>query len=102
MPRARVIELQGRLTRLQTVAALSKARLYVGADSIWTQLAVAAGVARGRIDAATEAELVKALFESPRLIAEALQSVEDIKAVAADLAKADADADDHKHRGTGT
>ena len=44
VPRARVIELQGRLTRLQTLAALSKARLYVGADSIWTHLAVAAGV----------------------------------------------------------
>ena len=43
VPRARVIELQGRLTRLQTAAALSKAELYVGADSIWTQLAVAAG-----------------------------------------------------------
>lgn len=43
VPRARVIELQGRLTRLQTAAALSKAVLYVGADSIWTQLAVAAG-----------------------------------------------------------
>ena len=43
VPRARVIELQGRLTRLQTAAALSKAALYVGADSIWTQLAVAAG-----------------------------------------------------------
>ena len=43
-PRDRVIELQGRLTRLQTAAALSRARLYVGADSIWTQLAVAAGV----------------------------------------------------------
>ena len=44
VPRARVIELQGRLTRLQTVAALSKSVLYIGADSIWTQLAVAAGV----------------------------------------------------------
>lgn len=44
VPRARVIELQGRLTRLQTLGALSKARLYVGADSIWTHLAVAAGV----------------------------------------------------------
>ncbi len=44
MPRARVIELQGKLTRLQTVAALSKASLYVGADSIWTHLAVASGV----------------------------------------------------------
>ena len=43
VPRARVIELQGKLTRLQTVAALSKAALYVGADSIWTHLATASG-----------------------------------------------------------
>lgn len=42
--RHRVIELQGKLTRLQTVAALSKASFYLGADSLWTQLAVAAGV----------------------------------------------------------
>ena len=44
VPRARVIELQGRLTRLQTAAAISQAALYIGADSIWTHLAVAAGV----------------------------------------------------------
>lgn len=44
VPRARVIELQGKLTRLQTAAALSHATLYIGADSIWTQLAVAARV----------------------------------------------------------
>ena len=42
--RNRVIEAQGKLTRLQTAAALTHAGLYVGADSIWTQLAVAAGV----------------------------------------------------------
>lgn len=42
--RSRVIELQGKLTRLQTVAALSRANFYLGADSLWTQLAVAAGV----------------------------------------------------------
>ncbi|WP_292070021.1 glutamine--fructose-6-phosphate transaminase (isomerizing) [Brevundimonas sp. UBA7534] len=52
-------------------------------------LAVAAGVARGRIDAAAEAELVKALFESPRLIAEALRMDASIRAVTQDLAKAD-------------
>ena len=51
-------------------------------------LAVAAGVARGRIDAAQEAELVKALFESPRLIADALQMDGAVRAVAHDLAKA--------------
>jgi ADP-heptose:LPS heptosyltransferase len=42
--RSRVIEAQGRLTPLQTAAALSHAAFYVGADSLWTQLAVAAGV----------------------------------------------------------
>ena len=52
-------------------------------------LAVAAGVARGRINAAREAELVKALFESPRLIAEALTMGDSIRAVTHDLSKAD-------------
>ena len=51
-------------------------------------LAVAAGVARGKIDAAQEAELVKALFEAPRLIAEALQMDAGIHALTLDLAKA--------------
>lgn len=41
--RDRVIELQGRLTPLQTAAALRRATLYLGADSLWTQLATAAG-----------------------------------------------------------
>lgn len=41
--RSRVIELQGRLTPLQTAAALSRAALFLGSDSLWTQLAVAAG-----------------------------------------------------------
>ena len=50
-------------------------------------LAVAAGVARGRIDATAEAELVKALFESPRMISEALQMDETIRAVTQELAK---------------
>lgn len=42
--RERVIELQGRLDLLETAAALSRARLFLGADSVWTQLAVAVGV----------------------------------------------------------
>jgi len=42
--RDRVIEVQGRLDMLETAAALRHARLFVGGDSIWTQLAVAAGV----------------------------------------------------------
>jgi heptosyltransferase-3 len=39
----RAIELQGKLGPLETAAALSRARLFIGGDSIWTQLAVAAG-----------------------------------------------------------
>lgn len=44
LPRNRVTELQGRLSRLETVAAIGRAGLYVGADTIWTDLAVASGV----------------------------------------------------------
>lgn len=44
LPRNRVTELQGRLSRLETVAALGRAALYVGADTIWTDLAVASGI----------------------------------------------------------
>ena len=51
-------------------------------------LAVAAGVARGRIGSDQEAELVKALFESPRLIAQALAMGDSIRAVVQDLSKA--------------
>lgn len=51
-------------------------------------LAVAAGVQRGRIDPAVETELVKALFEAPRLIAEAMTMEGALKDVAHDLAKA--------------
>jgi glucosamine--fructose-6-phosphate aminotransferase (isomerizing) len=51
-------------------------------------LAVSAGVQRGRIDAAQEAELIQALFESPRLIAEAMQMDEALREVANDLSKA--------------
>lgn len=43
LKRNRVIELQGRLPPLQAAAALRRAALYIGADSLWTQLAVAAG-----------------------------------------------------------
>lgn len=43
LKRNRVIELQGRLSPVQAVAALSRAALYVGPDTLWTQLAVASG-----------------------------------------------------------
>ncbi len=42
--RDRVIELQGKLDLLETAAALRHARLFIGGDSVWTQLATAAGV----------------------------------------------------------
>ena len=42
--RDRVIEAQGKLDLLETAAVLRHARLFIGGDSIWTQLAVAAGV----------------------------------------------------------
>ncbi len=51
-------------------------------------LAVTAGVQRGRIDATREAELVKALFEAPRLVAEAMTMETALREVAHDLAKA--------------
>ena len=51
-------------------------------------LAVTAGVQRGRIDATREAELVKALFEAPRLVAEAMAMEAALRDVAQDLAKA--------------
>jgi glucosamine--fructose-6-phosphate aminotransferase (isomerizing) len=53
-----------------------------------TALAVAAAAARGRINAEEEAHLSKLLMEAPRLIAEATQLEEDIRALAPDLAKA--------------
>jgi len=51
-------------------------------------LAVAAAAARGRIDAAREAQISKLLLEAPRLIAEASQLEDDIRALAPELAKA--------------
>jgi glucosamine--fructose-6-phosphate aminotransferase (isomerizing) len=53
-----------------------------------TALAVAAAAARGRIDAAEEARLSKLLLEAPRLIAEATQVEDEIRALAPELAKA--------------
>jgi len=52
-----------------------------------TALAVAAGAARGRIDDAEQARLVKVLLEAPRLITDALSREEDVKLLAADLSR---------------
>lgn len=43
MPRNRTTELPGKLTPVQALAVLERAKLYLGGDSLWTQLAVAAG-----------------------------------------------------------
>ena len=53
-----------------------------------TALAIAAAAARGHIDAAEEARLAKLLMESPRLISEAIQMEDAIRALAPELAKA--------------
>jgi len=53
-----------------------------------TALAIAAAAARGKIDAAEEARLAKLLLESPRLISEAIQMEDAIRALAPELAKA--------------
>jgi glutamine---fructose-6-phosphate transaminase (isomerizing) len=51
-------------------------------------LAVAAAARRGRIDPAEEARLSKLLLEAPRLIAEATQVEDEIRALAPELARA--------------
>jgi glucosamine--fructose-6-phosphate aminotransferase (isomerizing) len=53
-----------------------------------TALAIAAAAARGCIDAAEEVRLSRLLLESPRLISEAIQMEDAIRALAPELAKA--------------
>jgi glucosamine--fructose-6-phosphate aminotransferase (isomerizing) len=53
-----------------------------------TALAIAAAAARGRLDREQEAHFTKLLLEAPRLIAEATQVEDEIRALAPDLAKA--------------
>jgi len=43
LPRHRTIDLHGRLSPLQVVAAVGRSALYLGGDSLWTDLAVASG-----------------------------------------------------------
>ncbi len=53
-----------------------------------TALAVAAARQRGKIDAAEESRLSALLLEVPRLIAQAIGTEDDIRIIAADIAKA--------------
>ena len=56
--------------------------------SVLTALAIAAGRARGRIDAAEEQRLVQVLLGAPRLIAESIQLEDAVRHIAAEVAKA--------------
>jgi glucosamine--fructose-6-phosphate aminotransferase (isomerizing) len=51
-------------------------------------IAIAAGRARGRIDGTEERRLVRALLETPRLVAEALKQAPAIETIAKEIAKA--------------
>ena len=55
---------------------------------VLTALAVAAARARGKIDDAEEARLVKLLIEAPRLLGESIGLEDAIRTIAADVAKA--------------
>ncbi len=67
---------------------VASTKAFTAQVSALLSLAVAAGVARGKIDAVEEARLVKALFEAPRLIAEALNTGDQIREIAQELSKA--------------
>ena len=67
---------------------VASTKAFTAQVSVLTAIAVAAAAQRGRIDAAEEARLVGLLLETPRLLAEALQVEEDIRALAHDIARA--------------
>ncbi len=67
---------------------VASTKAFTAQVSVMTALAIAAARARGRIDAAEEARLVRVLLESPRLIAESIQLEEAVRAVAVEIAKA--------------
>ena len=67
---------------------VASTKAFTAQVSVLIALAVAAARARGRIDAAEEARLVRLLLEAPRLIAEAIELEEAIRAIAVEVAKA--------------
>ena len=67
---------------------VASTKAFTSQVAAFTALAVAAPAARGRIDAAKEAQISKLLLEAPRLIAEAANLEEEIRALAPELAKA--------------
>ena len=67
---------------------VASTKAFTAQVSVLTALAVAAARARGRIDAAEEQRLVRVMLEAPRLISEAINQEDAIRAVAAEVAKA--------------
>jgi glucosamine--fructose-6-phosphate aminotransferase (isomerizing) len=67
---------------------VASTKAFTAQVSVLTALAIAAAKARGCIDEAEEKRLVRALIESPRLIAESIQLEEAVRSVAQEVAKA--------------
>lgn len=67
---------------------VASTKAFTAQVGVLTALAVAAARARGRIDEAEEKRLVRVMLEAPRLIAEAINLEEAIRAIAIDVAKA--------------
>ncbi|MCI3131135.1 glutamine--fructose-6-phosphate transaminase (isomerizing) [Phenylobacterium aquaticum] len=67
---------------------VASTKAFTAQVSVLTALAIAAGKARGRIDAIEEARLVNVLLGAPRLIAEAIGLEDAIKDIAAEVSKA--------------
>jgi glucosamine--fructose-6-phosphate aminotransferase (isomerizing) len=67
---------------------VASTKAFTAQVSVLTALAIAAGRARGRIDAAEEKRLVRVLLEAPRLIAESIQLEEAVRSIAVEVAKA--------------
>ena len=67
---------------------VASTKAFTAQVSVLTAIAVAAARARGRIDEAEEARLVRVLLEAPRLIAESIQLEDNVREVAVEVAKA--------------
>jgi glucosamine--fructose-6-phosphate aminotransferase (isomerizing) len=67
---------------------VASTKAFTAQVAVLTAIAIAAARARGRIDAAEEQRLVRALLEAPRLIAESINLEDAVKTVAAEIAKA--------------
>jgi glucosamine--fructose-6-phosphate aminotransferase (isomerizing) len=67
---------------------VASTKAFTAQVSVLTAIAVAAARARGRIDHAVEAQMVRTLLGAPRLIAESIQLEDAVSTVATEVAKA--------------